>query len=703
MTHDPSQADSIPHPRIIAFEVTRRCPLRCRHCRAAGAKNTPDGLTTNQCRRILEGIADFHKPIIIFTGGEPLARADIFELIASARSMTLPAVLATCGLDLDADTALKLKESGISAISFSIDGASAQTHDDFRQTPGAYDSVMSAIEAVTSAGLRFQINTTITRMNVSEVDAIARLAVERGAVCFNPFILVPVGRGDAIRDWLLGPREYEDLLNRLADLRRESPIEIRVTCGPQFARVARRKKIPGAEMIPGCLAATGFAFISHTGDVQTCGFLDQSAGNLMEYDYDFGRLWRESPLLVSLRGNEFLGACGDCAYRTVCRGCRARALAVTGDVLHEDPICVLAHNRPERPSVERLAPSRPIDGHDGAWASVMGGSHPDTSESLDDFQKRLLTILQNPLPICRRPFRRLAEILRSDESAVLEETIAFKSAGWIRRFRGQINYRALGRTAVLVAACVPEDRLHAVGRAICQRPDVSHNYVRRHRFNLWFTLQGTSESDIDRQLADLSFQTDVVFHSLPALRWFKLDVRFPLIDSPELKSEATECLDLESTTTGTLSCLQQTVLTAVQRELPLVVRPFDSLADVDPEIVIKTLNSLQSLGVLRRISAVVDYRRLGFVANTMFAASVPDDQIVPAGLDLARCPWVSHCYHRRLLPELGYNLFAMLHARTASEISHAVKSFAAKWNLSDYALLDTVAELKKQPVMYPTI
>ena len=345
--HSASTGDSVPRPRIIAFEVTRRCPLRCRHCRAAATTSSTDGLSTEQCKRILKGIADFHKSIIIFTGGEPLARADIFELVEYARDLGLPAVLATCGMDMDAATAIRLKEVGISAISFSIDGATAATHDAFRQTPGAYDAVLAAIEAVKAAGLRFQINTTVTRLNLAEVGAIADLAARLGASCFNPFILVPVGRGDAIRDLLLGPKDYEDLLGRLADLRRDSPIEVRVTCGPQFARVARRKKIPNAETIHGCLAATGFAFISHTGQVQTCGFLETSAGNLVEQDYDFGRLWQTSPLLVSLRKNEYLGACGDCGYRTVCRGCRARALAVMGDVLHEDPICILAHNRPE--------------------------------------------------------------------------------------------------------------------------------------------------------------------------------------------------------------------------------------------------------------------------------------------------------------------------------------------------------------------
>ncbi len=345
--HSASAGDLVPRPRIIAFEVTRRCPLRCRHCRAAASTDSADGLSTEQCKGILKGIADFHKSIVIFTGGEPLARQDIFELVEYARWLGLRSVLATCGMDLDVATARRLKTAGVLSLSFSLDGATAASHDAFRQTPGAFDAVLSAIEAAKSAGLRFQINTTLTRLNLSQVGAIADLAVRLGASCFNPFILVPVGRGEAIRDLLLGPAEYEDLLGRLADLRRDSPIEVRVTCGPQFARVARRRNIPNAESVNGCLAATGFAFISHMGDVQTCGFLDISAGNLLQYGFDFGRLWQTSALLASIRKNEYHGACGDCGYRTICRGCRARALAVLGDVLQEDPICILARHRPE--------------------------------------------------------------------------------------------------------------------------------------------------------------------------------------------------------------------------------------------------------------------------------------------------------------------------------------------------------------------
>lgn len=323
------------------------------------------------------------------------------------------------------------------------------------------------------------------------------------------------------------------------------------------------------------------------------------------------------------------------------------------------------------------------------------------NEVLSDFQRRLLTILQDPLPICRRPFLRLAETLGATESEVLNETISLKSAGWIRRFRGQINYRALGRTAVLVTASVPEDKLPAVGQAVSELPGVSHNYTRRHRFNLWFTLQGSSEADIERQLIKLSKQTGTTFYSLPALRLFKLDVRFNLTDLFQSAPEGSDDLGVQTPAEPvSLTPIQKTTLTAVQNELPLIEQPFDTLAPVDPEVAIQTLQSLKSIGVLRRISAVVDYVRLGFTANAMFAGKLPDDNIIPAGLDLARCALVSHCYHRRSFPGLDCNLFAMFHARSTSAIAEVVESFAARWKPQTYALLDTVAELKKRPVSH---
>ncbi|MBN1124318.1 MAG: radical SAM protein [Sedimentisphaerales bacterium] len=341
--HSSKTDTDVIRPRIIAFEITQRCPLRCRHCRAAAHQGGTDSLSTEQCKRILDGIVDFNKCVIILTGGEPMERGDIFELIGYGKNLGLRMVMATCGFHINDQSIQQLKEAGILAFSFSLDGATPKTHDAFRGIEGAFESVLQTVEKAKQAGVRFQINTTITRHNLHEVPAIADLAVQLGAYCFNPFILVPVGRADELRDLILEPDQYEQLLKDMAALKQNTPIEVRLTCGPQFARVARQEKIDGADRITGCLAATGFAFISHTGEVHTCGFLDISAGSLIDNGYDFADIWLHSEYLNSLRDHSrYQGACGSCGYLPYCRGCRARAYTMLGDYLQQDPICKLA-------------------------------------------------------------------------------------------------------------------------------------------------------------------------------------------------------------------------------------------------------------------------------------------------------------------------------------------------------------------------
>ncbi|MHC5060552.1 MAG: radical SAM protein [Planctomycetota bacterium] len=342
MPKENTDASQIIRPRIIAFEVTQRCPLACRHCRAAASQDKSDRLTTEDCRAILKSIAEFNKCVIILTGGEPMARADIYELAEYGSNLGLRMVMATCGYHITDSAVVRLKDAGIAAISFSLDGATARTHDAFRQRSGAFDTVLSAIEKVRAAGLKFQINTTFTNQNISEAAAIATLAEQLGAYCFNPFILVPVGRGDEIRNLLLAPAEYEQLLTDLAVLKQKSGIEVRVTCGPQFARICRSRKIEGADRVTGCLAATDFAFIGAGGDVQTCGFLEISAGNLVENNFDFSDIWLNSKLLNDLRDHgKYKGSCAGCGYLSLCRGCRARAYTMLDDYLQHDPICKL--------------------------------------------------------------------------------------------------------------------------------------------------------------------------------------------------------------------------------------------------------------------------------------------------------------------------------------------------------------------------
>jgi len=350
-------------PRIIAFEVTRRCQFNCLHCRAAAGADKAEELTTEQCSKILASVADFvgnsdstatssaqlnirdaspkRSCLIILTGGEPMERDDIYELVRHGCQLGLRMVMASCGYLIDNKSIAKLKEAGVSALSFSLDGCSAETHDWFRQTEGAFDAVIRAAEIAGRNGMSFQINTTISRVNIDEVAGIAELAKRLGAHCFNAFILVPTGRGQNMADAILDPVQYEVLLNELLGLKLESGIEVRVTCGPQFARVCeqtRAKKLING--VSGCMGGRGFGFISYTGDVQTCGFLDIPAGNLIKNGFDFAKIWRESDFLNEIRNvSEYTGCCSFCDFLSVCGGCRARAYAICGDYLAADPIC----------------------------------------------------------------------------------------------------------------------------------------------------------------------------------------------------------------------------------------------------------------------------------------------------------------------------------------------------------------------------
>ncbi len=223
-------------PRLIAWEVTRSCPLACKHCRAAARQTPyPGELTTEEGRRLLDNIASFARPTMILTGGEPMLRTDIYDLAGYAHSLGLPVVMAPCGLLIDDESARKMLAAGIQVISISLDGATAESHDAFRGVKGAFDGALRGLEAARRAGLAFQINTTVTRHNLAELPEILDLAVRLGAMVFNPFLLVPTGRGKELADQEISPAEYERTLHWLADQTRREDIRIRVTC----ARIIR--------------------------------------------------------------------------------------------------------------------------------------------------------------------------------------------------------------------------------------------------------------------------------------------------------------------------------------------------------------------------------------------------------------------------------------------------------------------------------
>jgi radical SAM protein with 4Fe4S-binding SPASM domain len=324
-------------------------------------------LTTEEGRRLLDNIASFARPTMILTGGEPMLRTDIYDLASHAHGLGLPVVMAPCGMLVDDESVQRMLRAGLECISISIDGATAASHDEFRGVKGAFDGALRGLEAARRGGLRFQINTTVTRHNLAELPAILELAVRLGASVFNPFLLVPTGRGRSLADQEISPEEYERTLHWLADQTRRDDIRIRVTCEPHYVRILKQHKLAGSPEPPaaalpprahmpqalgakGCLGGKEFAFISHIGKVQICGFLELECGDLQRENLDFRKIWETSEVLLKMRDvDAYHGKCGLCEYRRLCGGCRARAYAMTGDALGEEPFCIYQPRGREKP------------------------------------------------------------------------------------------------------------------------------------------------------------------------------------------------------------------------------------------------------------------------------------------------------------------------------------------------------------------
>ncbi len=329
--------------RVIAWEITRRCPLACRHCRAGAQDRDYAGeLTTEECLRVLDSLAPEMRPMIIWTGGEPMYRPDILELVRGATERGLRSVMAPCGMLVTREALQELKTAGITACSFSLDGATAATHDAFRGVEGAFENVTRAMSVAVEIGMSFQVNVTISRLNKKELPLIRQRAIESGAGTLDLFFLVPVGRGSVMRDLSLSPEDTDEVLRWAFAMDAQGPIRVRETCAPQAVRIWHAAGKPGRAP-SGCMGGRGFAFISHTGVLQPCGFLDVDSGNLRDYGFDLRKAYADSKVFNDLRQTEqYGGACGVCRFRQTCGGCRARAYAATGDYMAQEPGCPLA-------------------------------------------------------------------------------------------------------------------------------------------------------------------------------------------------------------------------------------------------------------------------------------------------------------------------------------------------------------------------
>jgi heme b synthase len=348
-------------PRLVAWETTRNCNLSCVHCRASAERGPyPGELTTAQGINLLEEIRRTGTPIIILTGGEPLLRDDIFILARHGTDLGLRMTMAVNGTLVTEATAREMRDAGIQRISVSIDGPGPESHDLFRGVHGAFAGAMQGIANAKKAGLPFQVNTTITQVNLPHIKEIQQLAADLGAAAHHIFLLVPTGRGKYLIDQEISAQEYEDALNWLYDCRETMPLQLKATCAPHYYRILRqRAKAEGREVnfethgldavTRGCLAGTGFCFLSHVGVVQPCGFLDIPCGDITKAAFE--EVWKTSEVFRTLRDTSRLeGKCGACEYRRVCGGCRARAFEATGNYMAEEPLCGYRPGNKDLPS-----------------------------------------------------------------------------------------------------------------------------------------------------------------------------------------------------------------------------------------------------------------------------------------------------------------------------------------------------------------
>jgi heme b synthase len=341
----------VPELRMVAWELTRSCNLACVHCRASAERGPyPGELSGDECRRVMDGIAEVSKPVIIMTGGEPLLRSDILDLAHYGTEKGFRMVMATNGTLFTEEVIQKMKDSGIQRVSISLDGPTAETHDAFRKVKGSFEGSLHGIELLKKGGVEFQINTTITRINLHLVPNLLRLAVDVGAVAHHIFLLVPTGRGKELQDQEISALDYEKTLHWFYDQRDQVPLQLKATCAPHYYRILRqRAKKEGKKITPqeygldamtrGCLGGISFCFISHVGQVQPCGYLELNCGNVRETS--FQEIWAHSEFFQNLRQvDNYKGKCGRCEFRKVCGGCRARAYETSGDYMAEEPYCI---------------------------------------------------------------------------------------------------------------------------------------------------------------------------------------------------------------------------------------------------------------------------------------------------------------------------------------------------------------------------
>jgi len=355
-----SPLDFDERPFIVIWETTQACDLACVHCRAcAQPLRSALELNTEEAKRLIDEVKALRAPVFVLTGGDPLKRPDIFELVEYASTNGVRISLTPSATPLLIREAIhRLKECGLARLAVSLDGPDAQVHDAFRRVPGSYNWTLSAVRWAREVGLPAQINTTITRHNLQYLDAMIALLRELDIVLWSVFFLVPTGRGSAID--LISAEEFEQVFEKLYETSRQVSFDIKSTEAQHYRRFLLQRRTEekrngnAQSMSPllgigtpdgigraprGINDGKGFVFISHLGEVFPSGFLPVSAGNVRRES--LSELYRHSPLFMGLRDSSNLkGKCGICEFREVCGGSRARAYALTGDPFAEEPCCI---------------------------------------------------------------------------------------------------------------------------------------------------------------------------------------------------------------------------------------------------------------------------------------------------------------------------------------------------------------------------
>jgi AdoMet-dependent heme synthase len=338
-------------PMLVIWEVTQACDLACVHCRAsAQPERNPAELSTEQGYRLLDEIRSFGEPLMVFTGGDPLKRPDLYELIRYSVKIGLRTNVTPSATPLLTAEAIEgFQAAGIARMAISLDGPDAATHDEFRGIPGTFDRAMFALRHARDIGLDTQLQTTVSRRNMARLAEVAEIAKEVRTRMWSLFFLIVTGRAEEGDD-LLAP-EYEQVFEFMYELSKTAPFGVKTTEAMHYRRyvaqrikaghgVAENENARGvAWRTAGVSDGKGFVFVSHTGEIFPSGFFPVSGGNVL--NNSLTDVYRNSDLFLSLRDtSQRHGKCGICEYRNICGGSRSRAYALTGDFLAEDPRCI---------------------------------------------------------------------------------------------------------------------------------------------------------------------------------------------------------------------------------------------------------------------------------------------------------------------------------------------------------------------------